>query len=34
MFISVPTVKSHLQHVYRKSNVHSRTELVTRLVRG
>lgn len=34
LFISVPTVKSHLQHVYRKSNVHSRTELVTRLARG
>lgn len=34
LFISVPTVKSHLQHVYGKSNVHSRTELVTRLVHG
>ncbi len=31
LFISVPTVKSHLQHIYRKSNVRSRTELVTRL---
>ncbi|WKG03353.1 helix-turn-helix transcriptional regulator [Mycolicibacterium sp. HK-90] len=33
LFISVPTVKTHLQHVYRKSNVYSRTELVARLVR-
>ncbi|MCD2109285.1 LuxR C-terminal-related transcriptional regulator [Rhodococcus erythropolis] len=32
LFISVPTVKSHLQHIYRKSGIHSRTELVTRLV--
>lgn len=31
LFISVPTVKSHLQHIYRKSNVRSRTELVARL---
>lgn len=31
LFISVPTVKTHLQHIYRKSNVRSRTELVTRL---
>ncbi|MEV0671596.1 LuxR C-terminal-related transcriptional regulator [Mycobacterium sp. NPDC050441] len=34
LFISVPTVKTHLQHVYRKSDVHTRTELVTRLVQG
>lgn len=34
LFISVPTVKSHLQHVYRKSGVHSRTELLTRLLHG
>ncbi|MFN6546387.1 helix-turn-helix transcriptional regulator [Mycolicibacterium nivoides] len=34
LFISVPTVKSHLQHVYRKSAVHSRTELLTRLLHG
>lgn len=34
LFISVPTVKSHLQHVYQKSSVHTRTELVSRLVHG
>ncbi|NEE41474.1 helix-turn-helix transcriptional regulator, partial [Streptomyces sp. SID7982] len=31
LLISVPTVKSHLQHVYDKSAIRSRVQLVARL---
>lgn len=32
LMIGLPTVKSHLQHVYRKTSVVTRTELVTKIV--
>lgn len=31
--MSLPTVKSHLLNIFRKTNVHSRTELISRLLR-
>lgn len=32
LFISLPTVKTHLQHIFAKAGVHSRTELAARLL--
>jgi DNA-binding CsgD family transcriptional regulator len=32
LMLGLPTVKSHLQHVFRKTSVVTRTELVTRIV--